>query len=50
MFTGILGLQPGETAGTFLCQPGKLVNINGETCVVAWRISGNVCVRACKVR
>ena len=42
--------QPGETAVTFVCWPGKLVNINGETRVVAWRNSQDVHVRARKVK
>ena len=36
MFTQILVWQPGETAGRFVFEPGKLGNDYGEIRVVAW--------------
>ena len=50
MFTWILVWQPGETMGKFVLEPGKVVYVNGETRVGAWRKSGDVFVRAWKVR
>ena len=46
MFTGKLAWQPGETAWLFVFEPGKLRNDYWAIRVVAWRNSGENCVRA----
>ena len=50
MFTQILVWQPGEIAGMFVFQPGKVVYVHVDTRVAAWRKNGEICVRAWKFR